>query len=572
MTSPATAATSFPFSQNIALVPSADGLNNNGGALPTSGFPGYTPIFTPISPDSIRDDASNPLATGFDTVVLNGICDISSYLSNAQFKSRLEGFVSSGHKLIIWDSECTATDYSKFAIPFQSNNPGAQGAFGTLVDAEENQLSSKNATSASYVDVGAISSQTDAVGDANVFTTFDPRWFVDLKATNASGVTGPVQTYAGLGSGLVIYSGLDKDYMGGTDFSSSAGNGVASLNRIWMLELQQPWSPDGLPHSTSVVGGKTPFKYVALGDSFSSGEGIEPFFEPKNRCHRSTLAYSTFVEQPGFPGKSIYSRAKAKESGIQWGFQACSGAETKNILTDRRYGDPLSQLALVRTKDTNNANDLPVDANTNLVTITIGGNNVNFTDVLKFCFFSSDCTREKFHGQSLAQYNRAQRDRLSGELDKVYAKIHKQAPHAGLLVLGYPQLLPATASEQNCGKLAQQTVVVGSVGKTLVTKTYGFSRTEQNYLRQAASELNQTIAARVEASGVAQFIPVDSIFAGHEICGRAGEWINAASLRAPFTRGEVLGVNDQSFHPNARGQRLGYAEAVNGYLNQLPKF
>lgn len=62
----------------------------------------------------------------------------------------------------------------------------------------------------------------------------------------------------------------------------------------------------------------------------------------------------------------------------------------------------------------------------------------------------------------------------------------------------------------------------------------GFSETEQNYLRQSASELNQSIAARVEQSGVATFIPVDGYFAGHEVCGRYGEWINAASLHAPL--------------------------------------
>lgn len=32
-------------------------------------------------------------------------------------------------------------------------------------------------------------------------------------------------------------------------------------------------------------------------------------------------------------------------------------------------------------------------------------------------------------------------------------------------------------------------------------------------------------------------------------------------------RGEIFGTNDQSFHPNAEGQRKGYAEAVNNWLN-----
>jgi hypothetical protein len=322
--------------------------------------------------------------------------------------------------------------------------------------------------------------------------------------------------------------------------------------------------------------GKQSFKYVGLGDSFSSGEGVEPFFEPQNRCHRSKLAYSRFVEQPGFPGKSIYARSKAEEAGVQWGFQACSGAVTDNVLTTPRYEDPLPQLAKVRSTDTGNENDLPVDDDTDLVTITIGGNNVHFPEVLEFCYFSNDCTKEKFHGQTLAEYNRGQREKLSGELDKVYAQIHSQAEQAGVLVLGYPQLLPSTTSEQDCPRLAQGTVIVGD-GNVAAVKTWGFSRTEQNYLRKATSELNQTIAARVEASGnpLAQFIPVDKLFNHHEVCGNGGEWINGVSPRLP-AGGQILNpksyVKEKSFHPNELGQRYGYAEAINNYVNQLPDF
>ena len=254
---PPAAATAFAKSQGVALVPNANGAQNNGGTLPTSGFPGgYGPSFTDISPESIRDSVINPIASGFDTVVLNGICDIASFLANAQFKSRVEGFASAGGKLIIWDSECTATDYGNFAVPFTTNNPGQLGAQGVLTDAEENQLSSTDSASSSYVNDAAVSAGTDAVGDANVFTTFDSRWFVDLQATNANGANGPAQAYSNVGQGLVIYSGLDKDAMTSANgFDPASTSGAVHLNRIWMLELLQPWDPDGLPHGTPAVGG-----------------------------------------------------------------------------------------------------------------------------------------------------------------------------------------------------------------------------------------------------------------------------------------------------------------------------
>jgi lysophospholipase L1-like esterase len=248
---------------------------------------------------------------------------------------------------------------------------------------------------------------------------------------------------------------------------------------------------------------------------------------------------------------------------VEWGFQACSGAWTDDVLTTGQWGDPLAQLAVDRAADTGNVNDLPVDADTDLVTITVGGNDVRFSDVLNFCALSDNCTTENYHGQPLAQYNRQQRDMLSPRLDEVYRQIHAQAPDARILVLGYPQLFPASSAEQNCWKIGQRRVIWRVDGR--IVRSIGFSRTEQNYLRQAASELNQLIAARVEASGLATFVPVDHYFAGHEVCGNSAEWINAPTLSRPRER--VITVNDQAFHPNERGHRHGYAAAINDVMN-----
>lgn len=249
------AALATPKSQSVALVPNAQGRTFLGGTLPTSGFPnGYAPTYSNITPESIRDNASNPIGTGFDTVVLVGICDIGSFLANAQFKSRIEGFVSTGGKLIIWDSECQNTDYSSFVYPFTTNNPGQAGAQGTLTDFEENTLSSVSPTSSSYVNLSAVSTGTDAVGDANVFVTPSSRWFADLQATNINGVNGPAQAYANLGQGLIIYSGLDKDNMNGAagfDLTSTSGWCTSTGSGCWSCSsagtptaslTPEPWS------------------------------------------------------------------------------------------------------------------------------------------------------------------------------------------------------------------------------------------------------------------------------------------------------------------------------------------
>lgn len=257
-------------SQNVLLVPSATGEGNHGGTLPTSGFPGgYSPAFTDKSPADIADGSiANPL-TGFDTVVLVQLCSIGTYLADADFKSRIESFVSGGGKLIIWDSECafsSAPDYSNFVFPFESNNPGANGSECDsatsldcfLRDVEENKLGTTDPTSPFYVDTGLVATETDAVGDANVFTTQNPAWCVDMVARNVgeeqgTGAFGPVQSYARLGSGLIIYNGLDMDEIASSGpFDNSDGS--SAFAKIYMQNLTQPFAPDGLPCGVVATG------------------------------------------------------------------------------------------------------------------------------------------------------------------------------------------------------------------------------------------------------------------------------------------------------------------------------
>ena len=575
-------------SQRVALVPHARGLSSHGGTFPTSRFPGgYAPTFTNVAIEAIRDSPGDPLTAGYDTVLLNGVCDIAGFLSNAAFKSRLEGFVSRGGKLIIWDSECKATNYANFAIPFVTNNPGAKGSHnGVLIDREANQLSSANPASPSYVNVAAVASDTDAVGDANVFTTYDRRWFTDLQATNVNGVNGPVQTYARLGAGLVIYSGLDKDDIG-SSFDPASTSGDDHLARIWMLELLQPWNPDGLPASVTAT---NTYKYVALGDSFAAGEGIEPFFQKgTNQCHRSTKAYPTLVELPGLERFSIFQLRQAGTPGIAWGFQACAsalanhllppglapdGKTISNVIGDGIHRDVWRQLALPgAAPDPGNVNRLNVDPETDLLTLTIGGNDMAWPKVLTECALNADCTTGDFKDtkHTLEMELKARRDRLSGELDGILQGIRRQAPRARVLVTGYPNLVPRTAKEQNCVALIQRTVGLKPnirptpIGPFLDAKkqTVGFSHREQDFFRQATRKLNDLIANRTQNAG-ATFVPVDKIFAGHEICGKLDpDWINYAT---PTRRGK-LKVSDQGFHPKPEGQRDGYAAAINNVLN-----
>src|SRR3954471_10757038 len=113
------------------------------------------------------------------------------------------------------------------------------------------------------------------------------------------------------------------------------------------------------------AGEQAPVRYVALGDSYSSGEGNPPFDAGSGQCHRSPAAWPRMIARQD-PGIDMAAHI------------ACSGA-TSTPLRRRHNGEP-PQLRQLRDLDQ------PAD----LVTITIGGNDIGFGPVLADCFVS-DC-------------------------------------------------------------------------------------------------------------------------------------------------------------------------------------
>ena len=235
-------------SKNVTIIGSP-GISS-GGTLPTTGPVGELGDFrfTNLAPGAV----STANLSAFDTVVLNVAssqmaCNVN--ILTAQQKADLVTFIGTGKKMIIYDSECPPQNYNWLPFPFTTANPGARGAHGTLTIVEENTLSSNDPTSLYFINANYLSTSTDAVGDMNVMTTYDPYWYIDMSGTNILGVSGPVHTYAmypaGTDKGLFIYNGLDMDNM---------GSGTNSLRKIWLQELQQKFHPSDLPGSVSVVG------------------------------------------------------------------------------------------------------------------------------------------------------------------------------------------------------------------------------------------------------------------------------------------------------------------------------
>lgn len=241
----------------------------------------------------------------------------------------------------------------------------------------------------------------------------------------------------------------------------------------------------GVSGSTSVAAGET---YVALGDSYSSGTGIRDYIDDGTDCLRSTQAYPSLI---------------ASANSYDLDFRACSGA----VVADVR------------------ANQLQaLSASTDIVTISVGGNDAGFADVITECAqpgWMSDCdsaidTAEAFIAGTLTT-------RLSG----LYAEIAAAAPNAQVVVTGYPRLFMG----EDCNALTW------------------ISPEEMTRLNATADLLNSTTRTRANSAGFT-FADPTSAFIGHAVCDDP-EWLNG--LSNPVV---------ESYHPNALGHSQGYTPVI----------
>ncbi|MEU5879060.1 SGNH/GDSL hydrolase family protein [Spirillospora sp. NPDC047279] len=226
---------------------------------------------------------------------------------------------------------------------------------------------------------------------------------------------------------------------------------------------------------------------MALGDSYSSGTGAGAY-EP-GECRRSANAYPRL-----WAGKRTVASFR---------FVACSGARTTGVLN--------GQLGAL-------------GAATTLVTVTAGGNDAGFGEVMQACVLrtADRCKR------AVAKAEDYMTTTLPDRLDALYRAIRGKAPRARVVVLGYPRLYTSAAG---CP---------------------GLSKPKRTALNRGADSLVTTIAAAASRAGFA-FSDVRDEFAGHELCSGDG-WLRSV--------GYPLG---DSYHPTARGHRLGYLPAMTGF-------
>jgi hypothetical protein len=266
---PAMAATFMQSSSQVALIPSNVPASSPGGL-------GVMPISSTVTgrPDESFDKSSykyvalsnitTATLSNFDTVAL---IQVHTSDLTAAAKAALAQFVANGGKLIIHDSDETSlNDYSWLLSGAYTTRIGVGCnvcglTSGTSNITENSGLISANPTDPTYVSVPELAKYTDAVGDANLLVSDDPRWFAAASGTNAANAAGAQVAYAS-NNGLIIYNGFDTDMIkplaSGPWLCINAPNNICPANshpsvdwlaQMWYSELNQSWGPGSNPQS-----------------------------------------------------------------------------------------------------------------------------------------------------------------------------------------------------------------------------------------------------------------------------------------------------------------------------------
>ena len=276
--------------------------------------------------------------------------------------------------------------------------------------------------------------------------------------------------------------------------------------------------------------------YVALGDSYSAGEGLPPFAPgtAQTNCDRS--------QSSAYPDLLI-KLLRARDHQAPFSYTACSGALLNQILdqTNRSGGVVPPQISG------------KVQPSVGLVTLTIGGNNAQFSKVVVTCLTDGNCLHQTFPppgvaeqtathiapGDLLNRWGPATIQEIGNEEGALFRTLRHDFPHARIIVIGYPYLFPTRSAPD----FPFMPPMCASILNRL-------SAGERAGIRTLQDEFNDRSYEEAVVSGV-EFVSPAAIWTSHEPCGANGQYTNSVKPYLNFPNP----VNGGSFHPNAAGQQ-----------------
>jgi lysophospholipase L1-like esterase len=240
--------------------------------------------------------------------------------------------------------------------------------------------------------------------------------------------------------------------------------------------------------------------YVSLGDSYAAG----PFIP------NPVLPLGCLKSDHNYPHLAAPSIGPLRDA-------SCSGAKT----------DDMTSSQSIEIDGPNPPQFNSLEAGTEVVSLTIGGNDIGFSEVAQSCI-----TLNPFSSPCKDKYDSGGHDQLAERIEATAPKvatvlqgIHARSPGARVYVLNYPAIFPETGH----GCWPQMPV----------------SYTDAPYLRATEQRLDAMIATQAAANG-ATLVNWYNASIGHDACKNAlVRWVEPLVPNNPAA----------PIHPNQRGMQ-----------------
>ncbi|MGW0291155.1 SGNH/GDSL hydrolase family protein [Streptomyces tuirus] len=283
------------------------------------------------------------------------------------------------------------------------------------------------------------------------------------------------------------------------------------------------------------------YQWVALGDSYTAGviPAAGNIFEvPRDGCERTDRSYPQVIDRD--------------LGGLFELTNVSCGAATIDNVTDTPQHPIGRHLPPISEDPDHPFPAVPpqseaVGPDTDLITVGAGGNTLGFADLLMQCpqlgGESGGVGTPCKDAQAAGIPSRLKKVRQ--DYDRMLSVLHERAPHAKILAVGYPTIVPGDTSKCSFGDLTQfGTITQGDLA----------------WLRDDVLEpLNKAIADSTGTQEAASFIDLYDSSRHHSVCDDS-KWVE----------GFVTLPDQLSFvHPNALGHRNAADHVEEAMLNTL---
>lgn len=294
--------------------------------------------------------------------------------------------------------------------------------------------------------------------------------------------------------------------------------------------------------------------YVAIGDSYAAGYGLTPYTgTPIAGCQQSTQNYPHLL---------------ATELGMNLTDVSCSGAVTAHVI-DTAQTKPADQGGGTAAPQVS-----ALSASTNVVTVTIGGNDAGFSDIIANCaaqdrtgpvlgknrdFSSSNCQSEFVVNGVDTLANHIQTT-VAELLSRTYSAIRAAAPNAKVFVVGYPAIMPDAAHTPAGGCYSAALTWPSPISPKFGKNRLPFTDVDVPYIASIVTTLNATIAQQAAAAGFS-YVDTESGSLAKSACPQnASSYIAGLTLEGSpwdlLTAPSKIGIKPGSLHPTVLGEQF----------------